>query len=222
MKKNVRRLAKNKKVISFNVQRNFCVGESRARKSYTNLSKRRQIDYRIAMGRRTGSFRKRAGFNKTGPLRNVHRKCRSSESTGQNYLHDQNISFHGITMLCRHNKHFIAQQSILTDFNSERAKTNVLLLSLTAGGVGLNLVGANHLLLIDIHWNPQLESQAQDRIYRFGQNKDVHIYKYAFRLFFIRYSKDTLRTLYTYTHSHKFDAISILVLCNITKSEKSM
>lgn len=54
---------------------------------------------------------------------------------------------------------------------------NILFLSLTAGGVGLNLVGANHLILIDIHWNPQLEAQAQDRIYRFGQKKKVHIYK---------------------------------------------
>lgn len=51
------------------------------------------------------------------------------------------------------------------------------MLSLTAGGVGLNLVGANHLLLIDLHWNPQLERQAFDRIYRVGQVKDVHIYK---------------------------------------------
>lgn len=54
----------------------------------------------------------------------------------------------------------------------------VLLLSLTAGGVGLNLVGANHLFLLDLHWNPQLENQAQDRIYRMGQKKNVNIYKY--------------------------------------------
>lgn len=52
-----------------------------------------------------------------------------------------------------------------------------MLLSLTAGGVGLNLVGANHLLMVDLHWNPQLEAQACDRIYRVGQEKQVHIYK---------------------------------------------
>ena len=34
-----------------------------------------------------------------------------------------------------------------------------MLLSLGAGGVGLNLVGANHLFLLDMHWNPQLEKQ---------------------------------------------------------------
>ena len=42
----------------------------------------------------------------------------------------------------------------------------VMLLSLQAGGVGLNLVGANHLFMLDMHWNPQMESQACDRIYR--------------------------------------------------------
>lgn len=53
-----------------------------------------------------------------------------------------------------------------------------MLLSLTAGGVGLNLVGGNHLFLVDLHWNPQLEMQAQDRIYRVGQKKDVNVYKF--------------------------------------------
>lgn len=53
-----------------------------------------------------------------------------------------------------------------------------MLLSLTAGGVGLNLVGGNHLFLVDLHWNPQLEMQAQDRIYRVGQKKNVNVYKF--------------------------------------------
>lgn len=52
-----------------------------------------------------------------------------------------------------------------------------MLLSLVAGGVGLNLVGANHLVLVDPHWNPQLENQAGDRVYRMGQKKPVKIYK---------------------------------------------
>ena len=46
-------------------------------------------------------------------------------------------------------------------FSSKPVVTNVF-----EGGVGLNLVGANHLFLLDMHWNPQLESQACDRIYR--------------------------------------------------------
>ena len=52
-----------------------------------------------------------------------------------------------------------------------------MLLSLTAGGVGLNLIGANRMFLLDIHWNPALEQQCADRIYRVGQKKNVTIYK---------------------------------------------
>ncbi|XP_011203914.2 transcription termination factor 2 [Bactrocera dorsalis] len=70
------------------------------------------------------------------------------------------------------------RQEIVTQFNDVNNNKRILLLSLTAGGVGLNLVGANHLLMIDLHWNPQLEAQAQDRIYRVGQKKNVVIYKF--------------------------------------------
>lgn len=52
-----------------------------------------------------------------------------------------------------------------------------MLLSLAAGGVGLNLVGANHIILVEPHWNPQLEAQAADRVYRMGQKKPVQIHK---------------------------------------------
>lgn len=69
------------------------------------------------------------------------------------------------------------RNDIVQSFNKQGSGPKIMLLSLTAGGVGLNLVGANHLILLDLHWNPQLESQAQDRIYRFGQEKPVTIYK---------------------------------------------
>lgn len=52
-----------------------------------------------------------------------------------------------------------------------------MLLSLVAGGVGLNLIGANHLFLLDLHFNPQLEAQAFDRIHRVGQERPVHIHR---------------------------------------------
>ncbi|KAH8343887.1 hypothetical protein KR084_001263, partial [Drosophila pseudotakahashii] len=70
------------------------------------------------------------------------------------------------------------RQDIVNQFNDPNNQKRVLLLSLTAGGVGLNLIGGNHLLLLDLHWNPQLEAQAQDRIYRVGQKKNVIIYKF--------------------------------------------
>lgn len=69
------------------------------------------------------------------------------------------------------------RNDIVVEFNNQKSKTKVMLLSLTAGGVGLNLVGASYLFLMDLHWNPQMEMQAQDRIYRFGQKKNITVYK---------------------------------------------
>lgn len=71
---------------------------------------------------------------------------------------------------------------VIERFNQKGSGSpRIMFLSLTAGGVGLNLVSANHLFLVDLHWNPQLEQQAQDRVYRFGQQKPVTIYKFVTR-----------------------------------------
>lgn len=55
----------------------------------------------------------------------------------------------------------------------------VLLCSLKAGGVGLNLTVASKLYLMDMWWNPAIEDQAYQRVHRIGQLKDVHIYKFV-------------------------------------------
>ena len=51
----------------------------------------------------------------------------------------------------------------------------VFLLSLKAGGTGLNLTAANHVIHVDRWWNPAVESQATDRAFRIGQRKDVQV-----------------------------------------------
>lgn len=65
--------------------------------------------------------------------------------------------------------------SYVAKFNDQREGPTVMLLSLEAGGVGLNLVGGNHMFVLDVHWNPALEAQAFDRIHRVGQTKTVVI-----------------------------------------------
>lgn len=52
----------------------------------------------------------------------------------------------------------------------------VMVLSPTAGGVGLNIVGANHVVHFTRNWNPAIENQATDRVYRIGQKKPVTVY----------------------------------------------
>jgi SNF2 family DNA or RNA helicase len=51
----------------------------------------------------------------------------------------------------------------------------IMLCSLKAGGTGINLVSANHLVLMDPWWNPAAEEQAIDRVYRIGQTRDVQV-----------------------------------------------
>ena len=53
---------------------------------------------------------------------------------------------------------------------------NILIMSPIAAGVGLTIVGANHAIHLERHWNPAKEAQASDRIYRIGQLRDVRIH----------------------------------------------
>ncbi|XP_075763193.1 transcription termination factor 2 isoform X2 [Pelodiscus sinensis] len=71
------------------------------------------------------------------------------------------------------------RMDVVEEFNSNPKGPRVMLLSLLAGGVGLNLTGGNHLFLLDMHWNPALEDQACDRIYRVGQKNDVVIHRFV-------------------------------------------
>jgi len=54
---------------------------------------------------------------------------------------------------------------------------HVLLISLRAGGTGLNLTAADHVFLLDPWWNPAVEAQAADRAHRIGQERPVFVYR---------------------------------------------
>ncbi|KJH43189.1 protein, SNF2 family [Dictyocaulus viviparus] len=69
------------------------------------------------------------------------------------------------------------RQQRVEDFNKSRKGINIMLVSIKAGGVGLNLTGGNHLILTDLYWNPAIELQAEDRVHRIGQTKDVHVHR---------------------------------------------
>jgi SNF2 family DNA or RNA helicase len=61
------------------------------------------------------------------------------------------------------------------DLFQSQLQTAVLVLSLKAGGVGLNLTSANHIVHFDRWWNPAVEDQASDRVYRIGQTRNVRV-----------------------------------------------
>jgi hypothetical protein len=84
-----------------------------------------------------------------------------------------------------------ARQHVIAEFQGDRARMGaraaartgptppVLILSLKAGGVGLNLTAANHVFHFDRWWNPAVESQATDRAYRIGQTRTVQVHKFV-------------------------------------------
>jgi SNF2 family DNA or RNA helicase len=67
------------------------------------------------------------------------------------------------------------RQSRVRAFQSDTG-FDVMLLSPKAGGVGLTLTAANHVIHLSRWWNPAVEDQCSDRVYRIGQTKPVHIY----------------------------------------------
>ena len=62
-------------------------------------------------------------------------------------------------------------------FNSENGPP-FFILSIKAGGTGLNLVSATHVIHFDRWWNPAVENQATDRAFRIGQKKNVIVHKF--------------------------------------------
>ena len=62
-------------------------------------------------------------------------------------------------------------------FQEDPVGPQVFVLSLRAGGSGLNLTRANHVVHYDRWWNPAVENQATDRAFRIGQTRDVHVHK---------------------------------------------
>ena len=60
----------------------------------------------------------------------------------------------------------------------QEGEVPVFLLSLKAGGTGLNLTRADHVIHVDRWWNPAVEDQATDRAYRIGQTKPVQVHRF--------------------------------------------
>ena len=69
-----------------------------------------------------------------------------------------------------------ARSALVRNFNAGRGG-RIMLLSCVAGGAGLNLVGANRLVLFDTSWNPAHDHQAMARVWRDGQTRPVTIYR---------------------------------------------
>ncbi|CAE6525495.1 unnamed protein product [Rhizoctonia solani] len=71
------------------------------------------------------------------------------------------------------------RQKLVDRFNDPEGKEFVFLLSSKAGGCGINLIGANRLILFDPDWNPASDQQALARVWRDGQKKECFVYRFV-------------------------------------------
>ncbi|EME23592.1 helicase [Rhodococcus triatomae BKS 15-14] len=70
-----------------------------------------------------------------------------------------------------------ARDAMVRNFQDAGPGSPIMMLSLKAGGTGLNLTAANHVVHLDRWWNPAVENQATDRAFRIGQRRDVQVRK---------------------------------------------
>ncbi|HEX6452473.1 MAG TPA: DEAD/DEAH box helicase [Trebonia sp.] len=84
----------------------------------------------------------------------------------------------GCTVLFLHGGTTKKQRDALVSRFGEADEPVLFLLSLKAGGTGLNLTAANHVIHVDRWWNPAVEDQATDRAFRIGQRRDVQVRKF--------------------------------------------
>lgn len=93
-----------------------------------------------------------------------------------------------IERMCRNNHYGVLRldgtmninkrQKLVDRFNDPEGQEFIFLLSSKAGGCGINLIGANRLILLDPDWNPAADQQALARVWRDGQKKDCFIYRF--------------------------------------------
>jgi len=74
----------------------------------------------------------------------------------------------------------VNRAEVIDSFRSDQG-VKVFLISLKAGGVGLNLTEADYVFILDPWWNPAAEAQAIDRTHRIGQEKNVFVYRFISR-----------------------------------------
>ena len=70
------------------------------------------------------------------------------------------------------------RDAMILRFQTDPHGPPLFILSLKAGGIGLNLTAANHVFHFDRWWNPAVENQATDRVFRIGQKKNVQVHKF--------------------------------------------
>jgi len=135
-------------------------------------------------------------------LENKHKALVFSQFTGhlnliRAYLNEQNIHYQYLDGSTP-----VKQRKIAVD-SFQAGKGDVFLISLKAGGLGLNLTAADYVIHMDPWWNPAVEDQASDRAHRIGQHRPVTIYRLV--------ARDTIEEKIVEMHNRKRDLADSLL-----------
>ncbi|HQK36952.1 MAG TPA: C-terminal helicase domain-containing protein, partial [Bacteroidales bacterium] len=101
--------------------------------------------------------------------------------------------------------HSADRMEIVRKFQEDR-ETSIFLMTMKAGGVGINLTAADYVLILDPWWNPAVENQAIARAHRIGQEKKVMAYKFI--------TRDTIEEKILNLQQHKSDLAELFVRRN--------
>ncbi|EIW70729.1 hypothetical protein TREMEDRAFT_43337 [Tremella mesenterica DSM 1558] len=146
-----------------------------------------QGDTAITLGKvdLVSSTKLRALARKLGEMRVVDQEFKAlvfSQFTSFLDLIEPTLTREGIKWLRFDGSMSQAQRATtIEEFGKKSKEPVVLLISLKAGGVGLNLTMANHVFMMDTWWNEAIEQQAIDRVHRLGQNKEVYVTRYIIK-----------------------------------------
>ena len=135
-------------------------------------------------------------------LENKHKALVFSQFTGhlnliRAYLDEKNIHYQYLDGSTP-----VKQRKIAVD-SFQAGKGDVFLISLKAGGLGLNLTAADYVIHMDPWWNPAVEDQASDRAHRIGQHRPVTIYRLV--------ARDTIEEKIVEMHNRKRDLADSLL-----------
>lgn len=135
-------------------------------------------------------------------LDNGHKALVFSQFVGHLRLIEQQVKKMGISYQYLDGQTPVHTRQTLVD-EFQKGNGDLFLISLKAGGVGLNLTAADYVIIMDPWWNPAVEDQAADRAHRFGQQRPVTIYRLV--------SQNTIEEKIIQLHNQKRDLADSLL-----------